>query len=190
MQAIRSVTDDEVYHQFLKSEFDCLDPESQNKIRPFVLNPDFNDILQNFWRRKVLYGRRWPLLAQLPDPVEWRFGTQEYTDLEHLYIIKNCGWDVICPSNLLRTVRYPEGCPLDRKVRIERILPQVARSDFDRTLILIGVEADGPYTILDGNHRAVAMLLASREGKLRDANIPLFLGLSPRMRSCFWYSCP
>jgi hypothetical protein len=51
-------------------------------------------------------------------------------------------------------------------------------------VVLIGVSETEPFTILDGNHRLVAGILASpnRVNKLR-----VLCGLSPRMMECCWY---
>jgi hypothetical protein len=53
------------------------------------------------------------------------------------------------------------------------------------TLILIGLNESEPLTVLDGNHRLVAALLASPKelNKLR-----FMCGLSPRMMECCWYN--
>jgi len=51
-------------------------------------------------------------------------------------------------------------------------------------VILIGRNENEPLTVLDGNHRMVAAMLASPSGldKLR-----FLCGLSPRMTECCWY---
>ena len=52
-------------------------------------------------------------------------------------------------------------------------------------VILIGVNENEPVTVLDGNHRLTAAILASpsRLRKLR-----FLCGLSPRMTECCWYN--
>jgi hypothetical protein len=52
-------------------------------------------------------------------------------------------------------------------------------------VIFIGVKDNEPVTILDGNHRLVAAMLASPRGVSR---LRFFCGLSPRMRECCWYN--
>src|SRR5882724_11449054 len=51
-------------------------------------------------------------------------------------------------------------------------------------VLLIGLNEAGPFTILDGNHRLLAAMLASPEtvGRLR-----FFCGLSSNMADCCWY---
>jgi len=51
-------------------------------------------------------------------------------------------------------------------------------------VILIGLNAKEPLTVLDGNHRLVAAMLAP-EGSLK--KLRFLCGLSPRMSECCWY---
>jgi hypothetical protein len=52
-------------------------------------------------------------------------------------------------------------------------------------VVLIGVSENEPLTVLDGNHRLTAAILANPSGlkKLR-----FICGLSPRMSECCWYN--
>jgi len=50
------------------------------------------------------------------------------------------------------------------------------------SVVLIGLNESGPFTIIDGNHRFVAALMAGRLDKLR-----FLCGFSPRMTRCCWY---
>ncbi|MCG6534102.1 MAG: hypothetical protein L7F78_05300 [Syntrophales bacterium LBB04] len=189
MEIIRSATDDEVYLQLLRSEQYRFASEVQNQIRPLLLQPDLNDILQNSRRRQLLYAIRHPLLSQLPDPMEWHLASLHRGDLARLHVIRNCGWDEFCPGNLLCSVRYPEGCSQETSKKIEQLRVCVTEASFDGTLILIGKESQDQLTVLDGNHRAVAMYLAAREGRFSEAGQSAFLGLSPRMHLCYWSAC-
>jgi hypothetical protein len=51
-------------------------------------------------------------------------------------------------------------------------------------VILIGRNANEPFTILDGNHRLVAAMLTSPATVQR---LRFVCGLSPRMMECCWY---
>ena len=187
MTFTRPTTDDEVYHQFLRSEIRNYTPDDQEVLLPVLNAPDFKDVEQNFLRRTALYSRRWKLLSQLPDPLEWRFGHLESPEISDLYVPKNCGWDSFCPGNRLTSIRYPEGCSEETRRKIRQISNEVLKPDFDRTLILIGQDEDGPFTILDGNHRAAAIMSTTRDGRKLSAAIPSYLGLSPRMNLCIWF---
>lgn len=190
MRILEPATDDEVYHQWLKSEAHKYGAADQATLHELLPSPDFNDNSENSRRRALLFATREPLLSSLPDLTKWQRSVLDEQDLQNLYVIKSDDWDEICAGYLLRNVRYPEGCSEKTQQKVAHILERVACPGFDRALILIGTVASGPFTVLDGNHRALAMTLAVRRGTLFDGGIPAFLGLSPRMTSCVWYSCP
>jgi hypothetical protein len=52
-------------------------------------------------------------------------------------------------------------------------------------VILIGLTECQPLTVLDGNHRLLAAMLAS-PGSLK--KLRFLCGLSPRMTECCWYN--
>ena len=53
------------------------------------------------------------------------------------------------------------------------------------TVLLIGVDARSPLTILDGNHRMAAAMLAQPPAELE--GFQFICGLSPAMTRCCWY---
>jgi len=184
-----TTTDDEVYCQFLRSEPHRFhgDP-NQGQLAALVSTPDFSDINQNAARRGFLFSVRWPLLAQLPDPLQWHNATMEQGDLEKLRLIRNCGWDDRAPDNILGEVRFPMNFDLSSEEKITAILQRVTAPDFDKTLVLVAQTTDGPFTILDGNHRATAMMVAKRSGNFTEVNVKAYVGVSPRMDICIWCS--
>jgi hypothetical protein len=182
-----------VYHQWLRSEhykLKQIDPRLHSVVSSFLSTPDFNDYEQRFYRRRAIFFLRWPILAQLPQQTEWLLGELDDGDLERLCVIKELNWDRICPDRLLRSVHYPENCEQPTIDKVEGLRSSLSRTEFDKTLILIGVEASSPLTILDGNHRAVAMLIERKDGNFSEAGMSIFVGLSPQMALCRWYSCP
>ena len=52
-------------------------------------------------------------------------------------------------------------------------------------VILIGINENEPLTVLDGNHRLIAAMLAS---PARLNSLRFLCGLSPRMSECCWYN--
>jgi len=177
-----------MYNQFLKSELSYLSVTEQTQLQPILSAGDFGNGFHNSQRRKALFARRWPLLCQLPSSVEWHFGLLDEDDFNALHVPKYCGWDELCPSNLLRNVRYPDACSMETRQKIAQLLPVVGAEEFDRTLILIGEGLAGPFTILDGNHRAAAVFLGIHERKFSVQKIPAYIGVSTRMRQCVWYA--
>jgi hypothetical protein len=55
-------------------------------------------------------------------------------------------------------------------------------------VVLIGVDDHAPVTILEGNHRLTAALLAS--SALLASQFKVFYGASPHMARCCWYGSP
>ena len=53
-----------------------------------------------------------------------------------------------------------------------------------KSVLLIGKTERGPFTVLDGNHRLVAAMLASPPAL---DQLQFFCGLSPKMDQCCWY---
>ncbi len=188
MRELRSASDDEMYNQFLKSELSYFSATDQTQLQPIVSARDFGNGFHNFLRRKALFARRWVLLCQLPSCVEWNFGLLDEHDFRALHVPKNCGWDEFCPGNLLRTIRYPDACPVGTRPKIAQLLSLVGAEEFDKTLILIGEQLTGPFTILDGNHRASAMFLGNRDRKFSVHEIPAYIGVSTKMRQCIWHA--
>jgi hypothetical protein len=181
--------DDEVYWQFLRSElYRFLGDPNGGQLAALVSRPDFDDINQNATRRRFLFSVRWPLLTQLPSPLQWHSATMQQGDLEKLRLIRNCGWDDKAPDNILGNVRFPIGFDLNSQGKITEMSQKVTDPDFDKTLVLVAQTTDGPFTILDGNHRATAMLVAKRSGKFTEVHVKAYVGVSPRMDMCIWCS--
>lgn len=183
-----TTTDDEVYCQFLRSELHRLPGPAKTSYSALVKNADIKDKTQNWRRRLGLFNIRYPLLAQLPDPLDWHIATMQPGDLEQLRLIRNCGWDDKAPDNELGNVHFPAAFPQDDQKKILAILKRLAAPDSDKTLILIAQATNGPFTILDGNHRATAMMIAKRKGMFSEADVRAYVGVSPRMPMCIWFA--
>jgi hypothetical protein len=61
---------------------------------------------------------------------------------------------------------------------------QEDNSAISGAVLLIGLSESCPFTILDGNHRLLAAMLATPEAVDR---LRFYCGLSPRMAQCCWY---
>lgn len=156
-------------------------------VRALVNNPDFSNEDQNIARNVLLFSERYALLDRLPKPVRWQVATMQAGDLERLRLIAQCGWDDKSPGNLLHSVRFPNAFDIKSVERIISIRRRINQVNFERTLILIAVNETGPFTIIDGNHRATAMMMAKRSGNFEETGSPVYIGISPRMSECQWY---
>jgi hypothetical protein len=69
--------------------------------------------------------------------------------------------------------------------KLGRLTDSVQVSLVNPTVLLIGVDDRQPLTILDGNHRIAAAMLAEPPAALD--NFQFICGLSPDMTRCCWY---
>jgi hypothetical protein len=190
MQILRRVTADEVYCQFLRSELHTFrDCAAYAYLASLAANPDLGDADQNAARNLFLHSKRGSLLKELPWSVEWHSATTEPGDFKRFRLIGgDCGWDDKAADNMLCDVRFPSAFDKEKQRKIEEISTSLAKPDFDRTLILIAKTKDGPFTIIDGNHRATAMMALKRAGSLAESDVKAYLGVSPQADQCRWYA--
>jgi len=155
----------EVVAEFLKSERDTAAGFIQSAMTSIIDNPDLTNSLQNHLRLKLLFIiRRW-IVGEIPLDTIW-YEVQNLTDqeLNELHVIARCGWDDPGDRNELRKVamRKPEKLisgPIDW-----------------RRPVLWGHSKDGPFTIIEGNHRLIAYASNSSTSGLK---ISALVGLSP-----------
>jgi hypothetical protein len=102
-------------------------------------------------------------------------------------VIKNCGWDETNPGNLLKNSTFPTGFANETVNKIRTIEASVVGVR-NKPILLMSRALDGPFTILDGNNRATAMLLAKRNHRFSEAGVPIDLLISERMNQCIWYA--
>jgi O-antigen/teichoic acid export membrane protein len=193
IRVIRQVSEDEVIAEFLKSDFDnSAFDEYQESLRGLVRTPHLEDAAENAKRRALLFIRHFALWRELPDGTEWFEVEVREANLSQIRVFPRAQWRKLARGNFtitavaerLRTFR-------SRNFGEAAFLSKVAdlggsfRLDADPgAVLIIGLDASQPLTILDGNHRLVAAILTSPE------TVPRFrflCGLSPRMTECCWY---
>jgi hypothetical protein len=131
------------------------------------------DPAENHHRLRLLYFIRCALFTEIPPDTRW-FEVDPLTrdDFPALHVIARLGWD------------DPSG--RDRNELAETAIrkPQTLREDFqnDAKVILWGHDNDGPFTILEGNHRLTAYAGTMATQAL---SIPAIVGLSSSY--CLWH---
>lgn len=183
----------EVMHEFLLSEWykNWFRQFEAQGIDPLRLDP--TDPIDAELIMTLLSTIRRPILDRLPNDVEWKTGELEVGDFEDLLVIKETGWvDTFGANKSLKEVagqiRITQkevggvNIPL-----ILQIKDAIGKSQFEERIILIAARETGPYTVLDGNHRAVAFQIKADETR-SIAHLPteVILGASKSMRSCAW----
>jgi hypothetical protein len=193
VRLIRRVSEDVVIAEFLKNDFHYPEFEKyQQALRPIVSSPNCSDAYENAKRRALLFIRHLSLWNEIPQETEWYEVELNDIALSHVRTFPRAQWLRLARGDFsitgiaarLRARRQMTDAPFIAK--IDAISEEIIRGGAEMgTVILIGVNENEPLTILDGNHRMVAAILASPSGlsKLR-----FICGLTPRMTQCCWYN--
>lgn len=201
MKFIRKASDPEMRHAWLKSEWFRIKNHYLDTNQKILDSPNFEDEKENELRRQLLI-RRGPILDSLPRDITWYAVEVEQVDVEKLYIIPIFDWfldtgetfrlvDAIV--NLAPNRGYynqsRETCAIDHFNEVSRKLSFWEcgkEAQANERLILVATETKGPFTIIDGTHRAVAYLK-----KEKDASDTFpwkgYLGISPNCGTYRWH---
>jgi O-antigen/teichoic acid export membrane protein len=190
---IRSIAEDEVIAEFLKSDFHRHEfREYHDSLRDIVLNPDFDNADENAKRRALLFIRHLSLWKELPEGTEWYQVELTEPDLDNVRIFPRAQWRRIADGNF-SAIDVADGMRMRPHLletsflaKIDAIGDQLRETNPGLgAVILIGVSENEPLTVLDGNHRLIAAMLASPS---RIKRLRFVCGLSPRMTECCWYN--
>jgi len=192
LRRIRWVSEDEVIAEFLKTDFEC--PEFANyqeSMNGLVSTPDLSDPEENSLRRALFSLRHGTLWGALPKDTEWYEVNVRPSDLSRIRAFPRAQWRKLARGDFAinKVVRcIAEGNRTSDPAflaKIDSLRSASFKPDGNAgAVLLIGLNASGPFTILDGNHRMVAAMLNSPDS-LR--NFRFYCGLSPRMVECCWY---
>ena len=193
VKLIRRVSEDEVIAEFLKSDFHApAFKQYQASLSEVVSRPDLDNADENAKRRALLFIRHLALWKELPTATEWYEVEIKQSDVSQIRVFPRAQWRKLARGNFsitkvaegMRTRQHLLDTPF--LLKITDIGDQLRLEDPGLSaVILIGLSDTEPLTVLDGNHRLAAAMLASpnRLEKLR-----FLCGLSPRMSECCWYN--
>jgi O-antigen/teichoic acid export membrane protein len=190
---VRPLSEQVVISEFLRSEFHH--PEFEEYRREFarlVEAPDLQSDRENALRRALLFLRRGAMWRELPDDTQWFEVTLTREELIRVRFFPRAQWRRVAEgsfyiTDVLTCLRQKwQESPDDEFFRkLRRISNPVQEGLVSRTVLLIGVDAHSPLTILDGNHRMAAAMLAQPPAALE--TFRFICGLSPAMTHCCWY---
>lgn len=193
LRLIRPVSEEEVIAEFLKSDFNnSAFDEYQHSLRSLVRTPNLEDAGENAKRRALLFIRHSPLWRELPEETEWFEVEVRPENLSQIRVFPRALWRKLARGNftvtaIVERLRTFRGRNAGEKTFLSKVADMGGsfRHDTDPgAVLLIGLDESRPVTILDGNHRLVATILASPQTLPR---LRFFCGLSPRMTECCWY---
>lgn len=193
LHLIRPVSEDEVIAEFLRSDFNGpAFREYQESLGEIVTQPNLEDANENAKRRALLFIRHMGLWQEIPIGTKWYEVEIKHADLEQIRVFPRAQWRKVSPGDfsitkiaeVMRAHQHTVDAPFLSK--IAAIGDRLHQDDPGfSAVILIGVDEHEPLTVLDGNHRLAAAILASPS---RIAKLRFMCGLSPRMKECCWYN--
>jgi hypothetical protein len=193
MKKIRRSTEAEVIAEFLKSEFYHEEFHADREtFKNLVMEADLANKDENALRRALLFRRRGHMWRELPDDTQWWEVELEPGDLRFIRVFPRAQWRKIAGDSFLlrdivhriRNVRF-SGSTREFIIRIHGLSQRLSAQVDSSAVLLIGVDDSNPLTILEGNHRLTAALLAGPD--IFSDRFRTLCGFSRNMpRSC-WY---
>jgi O-antigen/teichoic acid export membrane protein len=194
VRLVRSISEDEVIAEFLKSDFENQAfRRYRETLKQIVTAPDLSDHGENAKRRALLFLRHLTLWREIPAGTEWYEVEVNEDDLESIRAFPRAQWRKLARGGnfaiteiaaRLKSERH--GLDVPFLAKIDSLCDHLLRDETKRTaVIMIGVSENEPLTVLDGNHRLTAAMLGSPR---TFAKLKFLCGFSPRMRECCWYN--
>ncbi|HXJ85866.1 MAG TPA: oligosaccharide flippase family protein [Candidatus Binatia bacterium] len=193
LTVVQGLSEHAVIAEFLRSEFHH--PEFEDYREEFsrlVQEPNLKSDRENALRRALLFLRRGAMWRELPDDTQWfevRFATE---DMARVRFFPRAQWRRIAEGSFYVTdvvaclhQKWQEAPQDEFFGKLRRISAPVQAGLVSQTVLLIGVDARSPLTILDGNHRMAAALLS--HPSVAPDGFRFICGLSPAMTRCCWY---
>jgi len=193
MKRLRHVTEAEVIAEFLKNEFYQEEfHQDREQFEQLVLGAQVGDEAGNELRRALLFRRRGHMWRELPSDTQWWEVHIEREDLQRIRVFPRAPWRHVAKGSfLLKDIvaeikaRSFNGRTRDFIAKIQALSYHLRNHEDNSAVLLIGIDDGAPVTILEGNHRLTAALLASPA--ILETRFRIFCGLSPHMSKSCWY---
>jgi O-antigen/teichoic acid export membrane protein len=193
LQRLRPVAEEEIIAEFLRGEF--YHPEFDSYRRDFkhlVEQADLDHPHENFIRRALLFRRRGRLWRELVPDTEWWEIELTARDVARLRSFPRNEWRRFTGGGFYLTemvdrikAELARGQRSRFLTKIEAIADDLRGTQVPNAVLLIGIDEYHPLTIIEGNHRMAAALLAMPESAHR--RFRFYCGFSPNMNLCCWH---
>ncbi len=193
MRKVRQVEEAEVIHEFLRNEFYQSEfHRDRKRFERLVLEADLTNERENAIRRALLFRRRGHMWRELPPDTQWWEVELEPEDLKRIRVFPRAQWRAVSNGSFLlsdiveriRTRRF-HGRTRDFIAKVQALSYRLLTDRYSSCVLLIGMDEAKSFTILEGNHRLTAALLASPE--LVHTRFTVLCGMSAHMRESCWY---
>ena len=196
MRKLRRLTEAEVIADFLRGEFFHKEYDADRaQFTALVERPDLTNAAENEIRRVLLFRRRDTMWWELPDDRQWWEIEFDPEDVELVSVFPRAHWRKIARGNFsalhvaerIRQLKDSDSDEFLSKIAaiVSRLTTDVREDLAQGMIILLGVDEQCPVTLLEGNHRFIAALLAGGPDLLRNARMAAVF--SPQMEKCCWY---
>ncbi|MBZ5507699.1 MAG: hypothetical protein LAO78_19735 [Acidobacteriia bacterium] len=192
MKKLRRLTEAEVIAEFLRGEFFYKEYNAdRDRFASIVQHPDLTNAMENEIRRVLLFRRRGTMWWELPKDRQWWELEFAPEDVERVSVFPRAQWRKIAHGNFkaldvaerIRQLKHTE--PDAFVAKISAICGRLPTDLPKGMIILLGIDEQLPVTLLEGNHRFIASLLAGGPNALKNARM---VGVfSPHMERCCWY---
>ncbi len=193
IHALRPLTEEEVIAEFLRNEFHHPEfDEYRSVFERIVMHPDLTNLRENELRRALLFLRRGAMWRELPSDTQWFAVGLTLDDIGRIRFFPRAQWRRIAQGSfyapdileqIRRVLAYSKQDEFFDK--LQQLSASIVSGPVSPTVLLIGVDATGPLTILDGNHRMAAAMLSQPPAPF--SSFHFICGFSPKMTRCCWY---
>ena len=193
LRRLRRVSEEEIIAEFLRGEFyhPQFDPYRRD-FKHLVDHADLDHPQENFIRHTLLFRRRGRLWRELPHDTEWWEVELTAHDLSRVRSFPRNDWRRFASDGFYLTemvgrieAELARGNETRFLSKLEAIARDLRDSQVPDAVLLIGVDDCHPLTIIEGNHRMAAAMLAMPESAHR--RFRFYCGLSPNMNLCCWH---
>jgi len=193
MKRIRRVSEPEVIAEFLKNEFYQGEFHSDREMfEQLVMEADIHNERDNALRRALLFRRRGHMWRELPADTQWWQIEFDAKDLDLIRVFPRAQWRRVSNgsyqlTDIARRIKTEKfsGKTRDFIAKVQALSYRIRTQQDGSSVLLIGIDEDKPFTILEGNHRLAAAMLVSPE--LVRSRFQVLCGLSPNMAQSCWY---
>ncbi len=189
----------EVVATWLKDEWSnryCRNHSSPENER-IVLNPDLDNEDENQRRKAIMVAERADAINWLPSDTEWYSVDFTLEDIDRTFLIPIFDWpqdmtndtyrlrDAVVnqETNYLKNPDYKKDYD-----KVKDIGLNLNDGSISEKIILIASSPTSPFTVLEGNHRLIAIVLKALKDGKSDPIIPdVFFGISPLMKDYYFH---